>query len=127
MVPISVIQQLPNEVCFNSSAHVEVLELYTPFSSNTGNAQLLDPLNHSKHRRLVDGFSPQRAAFTPRAVHVGFVVDKVAPGQVFLRVVRFSPVNTIPPLLYIHSCIIWGMNNGPFSGLSSTETKSQPL
>jgi hypothetical protein len=28
---------------------------------------------------------------------VGFVVDKVALGQVFLRVLRFSPVNIIPP------------------------------
>jgi hypothetical protein len=28
---------------------------------------------------------------------VGFVVDKVALGQVFLQVLRFSPVNIIPP------------------------------
>jgi hypothetical protein len=28
---------------------------------------------------------------------VGFVVDKVALGQVVLRVLRFSPVNIIPP------------------------------
>jgi hypothetical protein len=28
---------------------------------------------------------------------VGFVVDKVALGQVSLRVFRFSPVNIIPP------------------------------
>jgi hypothetical protein len=34
---------------------------------------------------------------------VGFVVDKVAPGQVFLRVLRFFPANIIiPPLLHIH-------------------------
>jgi hypothetical protein len=36
----------------------------------------------------------------PRSVHVGFVVDKVALGQVFLRVLRFSPVNFIPPVLH---------------------------
>jgi hypothetical protein len=28
---------------------------------------------------------------------VGFLVDKEALGQVFLRVLRFSPVNIIPP------------------------------
>jgi hypothetical protein len=28
---------------------------------------------------------------------MGFVVDKVALGQVFLRVLRFSSVNIIPP------------------------------
>jgi hypothetical protein len=29
-------------------------------------------------------------------------VDKVALGQVFLRVLQFSPANIIPPLLHIH-------------------------
>jgi hypothetical protein len=46
-------------------------------------------------RSLVAGLSPRR----PGSIHVGFVVDKVAPGQVFLRVLRFSPVNIIPPSL----------------------------
>jgi hypothetical protein len=32
-------------------------------------------------------------------VHVGFVVGKVALGQVFLRVLRFFPVSIIPPSL----------------------------
>jgi hypothetical protein len=36
----------------------------------------------------------------PRSVHVGFVVDKVALGQVFMRVLRLSPVNFIPPVLH---------------------------
>jgi hypothetical protein len=31
-------------------------------------------------------------------VHVGFVVDKVALGQVLPLVIRFSPVNFIPPV-----------------------------
>ena len=33
-------------------------------------------------------------------VLVGFVVDKVALGQVFPRVLRFYPVNFIPPVLH---------------------------
>jgi branched-subunit amino acid transport protein len=33
---------------------------------------------------------------------VGVVVDKVALGQVFLQVLRFSPVSIIPPLLRTH-------------------------
>jgi hypothetical protein len=32
-----------------------------------------------------------------RVYSVGFVVDKVTMGQVFLLVLRFSPVNIIPP------------------------------
>jgi hypothetical protein len=41
-------------------------------------------------RRLVAGLSPRRPGFDPGSVHVGFVVDKVALGQVFPRVLRFS-------------------------------------
>jgi branched-subunit amino acid transport protein len=37
-----------------------------------------------------------------------FAVDKVALGQVFLRVLRFSPVSIIPPWLY-KTHIIWKM------------------
>jgi hypothetical protein len=46
---------------------------------------------------------PWRPGFAPRSVRVGFVVDKVALGQVFLRVLRSYPVSIIPPLLHIHS------------------------
>jgi branched-subunit amino acid transport protein len=35
------------------------------------------------------------AGFVPGSIHVEFLVDKVALGQVFLRVLRFSPVNII--------------------------------
>jgi hypothetical protein len=41
--------------------------------------------------------SPRR----PGSLRVEFVVDKVALGQVLLRVFRFSPVNIIPPWLHI--------------------------
>jgi hypothetical protein len=41
-------------------------------------------------RRLVVGLPPRRPGFDPGSVHVGFVVDKVALGQVFPRVLRFS-------------------------------------
>jgi hypothetical protein len=50
-------------------------------------------------RRLVAGLSPRRPGFDPGSVHVGFVVDNVALGQVFPRVLRFSPINFIPPVL----------------------------
>jgi hypothetical protein len=47
-------------------------------------------------RRLVASLSPQRPRFIPGSVNVGFVVDKVALGEVFLRVLRFFPVHIIP-------------------------------
>jgi hypothetical protein len=50
-------------------------------------------------RSLVAGLSPRRPGFTPGSIHVGFVVDKAGLGQVFLRVLRFYPVNIIPPSL----------------------------
>jgi hypothetical protein len=55
-------------------------------------------------RSLVTGLSPRRPGFTPGSIHVGFVVDKVALGQVFLRVLRFFPVT-------LQTHIIWGMRN----------------
>jgi hypothetical protein len=45
-------------------------------------------------RRLVAGLSLWRPRFAPGSVRVGFVVDKVALGQVFSE---FFLVNTIPP------------------------------
>lgn len=51
--------------------------------------------------------------FTPRSVHVRFMVDKVALGQAFLQVLWFSPVHIIPPSLLIHLYIICRMVNGP--------------
>ena len=45
-------------------------------------------VNHSLH---VSGFSTRRPGFDSRSFHVRFMVDKVALGQVFLRVLRFFP------------------------------------
>jgi hypothetical protein len=44
-------------------------------------------------RALVAGLLRQRPGFAPGSIHVGFLVDKVALGQIFLRVLRFSRVN----------------------------------
>jgi hypothetical protein len=46
-------------------------------------------------RRLVVGLSPRRLG----SVHVGFVVNNVALGQVFPRVLQLSRVNFILPML----------------------------
>jgi hypothetical protein len=51
-------------------------------------------------RRLVAGLSPRRPGFDPGSVHVRFVVDKVALGQGFLRVVGF------PLIISFHWCSI---------------------
>jgi hypothetical protein len=52
------------------------------------------------------------------AMGVGFVVDRVTLGQIFLRVLRFSSVNIFPPSLsiLIHHP---GMNDMSVSGSSS--------
>jgi hypothetical protein len=57
---------------------------------------------------------------------VGFVVDNVAVGQVTVRVLVFSPVSVIPPLLHIHLSIIWGVDNGPVSGPVSQKHSHAP-
>jgi hypothetical protein len=54
-------------------------------------------------RQLVAGLSLIRASFNLRHVCVEFVVDKVALGHVFLRVIQFSPVRIVPPILHTRS------------------------
>jgi hypothetical protein len=49
----------------------------------------------------------------------GSCVGKIGLAQIFLRVLQFSPVSIIPPLLHGHTYIIWGVNNRPVSGRSS--------
>jgi hypothetical protein len=51
-------------------------------------------------RRLIAGLPTRKPGFDPGSVHVGFVVDKVALGQVFPRILRVSPVSFIPPVLH---------------------------
>ena len=53
-------------------------------------------------RRFVAGLSRRRLGFDPRSVHVRLMVDIVALGQVFLRVLRYSPVTIILPIFHIH-------------------------
>jgi hypothetical protein len=61
------------------------------------------------------------SGFAPGSIHVGFVADQVALGQVFLRVFPLSVLFHRPPYLYI----IWGMNNMSVNG-SSSETQVSP-
>ena len=44
--------------------------------------------------------SPRRPGFDPGSVHVGLVVERMALGQAFPRVLRFYPVNFFPPVLH---------------------------
>jgi hypothetical protein len=43
--------------------------------------------------------------FDPRPVRVGFVVDEVASGQIFLGELQYSSAITIPPLPLAHPSI----------------------
>jgi hypothetical protein len=76
----------------NRKLHEELHNFY--FVCNTGERAV------PWLRGLVAGFSPRRPWFDPGSVHVGFVVNKVVLEQDFPRVLWFSPVNFIPPLLY---------------------------
>ena len=42
------------------------------------------------------------AGFYPEPVHLGFMLDYFAMGQVFLQILCFSPVTIIPFILYSH-------------------------
>jgi hypothetical protein len=53
-------------------------------------------------RRLVAGFPTWRPKFEPKTSHVGFVVDKVALGQVFSEHFCFFCQFSFHRLLHIH-------------------------
>jgi hypothetical protein len=59
--------------------------------------------------------------FAHGSVHVAFVVEKVAMGQIFLRVLHFSPVNIIPPWLHIHLSSSGGLL------MATAQQQSQPI
>jgi hypothetical protein len=47
-----------------------------------------------------------RPGFDARSVHVRLVVEKIAPGPIFLPVLRFSPVGIIIPSLRNHEGLV---------------------
>jgi hypothetical protein len=53
-------------------------------------------------KRLVAGFPPRRPGFDPRSGHVGFVVDKVALGQIFSEYFGFPCQSSFHRLLHNH-------------------------
>jgi hypothetical protein len=59
-----------------------------------------------------------------RPVHVRFVVDKVTLGLVFLRLLRFSLVSIIPPMLHTHINLHVALP--PLTNMPSRRSESQP-
>jgi len=53
-------------------------------------------------KAVIAGLSPRAPEFDPRLGNVVFVVDRVALGQVFLPVLRFSPFTILAPFIHIH-------------------------
>ena len=66
-------------------------------------------------RLLVADVSPRRRGFNPRSVDMRFVVDKVALGQVFALVIRFSPCqhhSTNAPYSFSDTCCSYQKDKG---------------
>jgi hypothetical protein len=70
------------------------------------------------------------------SVHIGFVVDEVALGQVFLQVLRLSPVIFIPPVLHytekqnnliIFIIFLIGLHNKPSGCGASVASAAGPF
>jgi hypothetical protein len=82
---------------------------------------------------LFDGLSPRRPGFYPGSVHVGFVVDKVALGQVLPLVLRFSPVILFPPVLQLYgkqkklNIFTTGLHNKPQGCGASVASAAGPF
>ena len=75
--------------------------------------------SYLKLRGIVAGLSLLSSRFDLRSVHLGFVVNKVALGQVFLRVLGFFPVGIMPQSsLFITLKVFIGMTSGRIPGTS---------
>jgi hypothetical protein len=55
---------------------------------------------------LVAGLSQRRPKFDPKPVHVQFLVDEVALGQVVLSVLRIPSVSMISPMFHTRMAFI---------------------
>jgi hypothetical protein len=63
---------------------------------------------HNELRRLVEGFPSRRPGFDPRLCHMGFVVDKVAMGQVFSEYFGFPCQISFLRLFHTHHLLSSG-------------------
>jgi hypothetical protein len=73
----------------------------------------------------ITGFPRRQPGFEPRPDHVGFVVSKVALGQVFSEYFSY-PYQSFHRLLHTSSSIIRGRYNRPNSGRRTMLTQIQP-
>jgi hypothetical protein len=68
-------------------------------------------LNTIQINRLVADLSSRRTIFDAGSVFVRFLVEKVALGQVFIRVLRFYPVSRVPPCLFLYTYCSYRKDN----------------
>jgi hypothetical protein len=61
--------------------------------------------------RLVFSLWKRKLGFASGSAHTGIAMDRVALGPVFLRILPFSPVSIMPPVLHTH--IVWRLNDRP--------------
>jgi hypothetical protein len=77
---------------FDTGAHMFLSTYHPSRSSSAGqHINISHYLLHYKNHAIAQaGFQLRRPGFDPKSVHVGFVVDKVAMGQVFSEYFGFS-------------------------------------
>jgi hypothetical protein len=103
-VNLRILQEVPKIMSLYTCTHLNMMP-FTKRSSSQVNYKIslhmlsIDSFGKAMPwlRRLVTSLLPQRPRFVPGSVHVGFVVDKVVPRQVSLRVLQFYSVNITPP------------------------------
>jgi hypothetical protein len=55
---------------------------------------------------------PRKHGLSSRSVHVGFVMNRVALGEIFIRVLLFPPVSIIRPVFHISpSLTVYNFSN----------------
>ena len=81
----------------------------------------------SWHRPSASGFGPRRTGFNVKSVNVRFMTDEVTTRQVLLRMLHFSPVSIIPPLLHSHLHLHVALTKGSKERSLGTSRKSSDV
>jgi hypothetical protein len=86
-------------------------------------------VNPRAHHAIAQAASHQLLT-TETWVHCQACLCVICGGQgskVFCHVLQAFSVNITPPIFHTHSCIMWRMDKGSVSGISSTDSQSHPI
>ena len=101
---------------------LKALKLEVTVISNSVSRTTFKQIPNHKILDTTANLSPCRPETDHRPVHVGLAVDNVQLAQVFVRVIRFSPVSINPPMLHTSISFIYNRSYVILSSFNKTHS-----